>query len=116
MCEKNNKLTIHDYLETYLKENNMSIRAFASKAGLSRSYAHYLVKGERENAGISILEKIAKATDITLEELMSLVYFKDEENQTEKDRKIRRIVNIVNQIEDSDDLDKIIAYLELFSK
>lgn len=112
----NGKVSIMDYINTYRAKNNLSIRGFAIKADLSKSYAHYLCKGERENAGIQVLEKIAHATEVSLKELLEVVAVEDDEELTERKLKINKITDIINQITSEDDLEKILAYVELFIK
>lgn len=108
------KIKLSDYLKEYLDTQNMSVRAFAKKIGLSRSYTHYLVNGERGNAGISVLKKIAKATDITFNELLEILIFEDDDVKLEKETLVNNIRNIIDHIDNNDDLEKILAYVELF--
>lgn len=108
------KIKLEDYLKEYLSTQNMSVRAFAKKIGLSRSYTHYLVNGERGNAGISVLKKIAKATDITINELLEILVFEDDDVELEKETLANNIKKIIDHIENNDDLEKILAYVELF--
>ena len=58
-------------------KNNMTQEVFAELSGLDRTYITSLERGQR-NISIVNLERIAKAFDISLSELLSFEEIKDE--------------------------------------
>lgn len=113
MSKNYEKILLKEYINDYLENNDMSIRAFAIKADLSKSYAHYLCKGERENAGVQVLKKIAHATDVSLEELLEKVVI-DASEKDRRDSYFREIEKILNDINDENELKKILEYVKLY--
>lgn len=71
-------MSLGKLIRSYRESHNLSIRAFAAKAGLSHQYIINLESGEDPTSGranrptIDALQKLAAAMDITLESLVRM--------------------------------------------
>lgn len=62
---------IGDSIKTHRNERKISQRALAKASGVSFAYIQQLEKGLKKNPSLDILNKIADALDITLDELLN---------------------------------------------
>jgi Helix-turn-helix. len=74
---KPNYVILAQHIKSYRIKHNLSLRDFAVKAGVSHSYIDKIEKigvGKQKEIEVTIdmLEKIAKASDITLASLLNL--------------------------------------------
>lgn len=53
------------------KEKNITMYRLAKESNLSMSYVWEICKGKRENPSITVISKIAKVLDATVDELIS---------------------------------------------
>ncbi|MDD3049115.1 MAG: helix-turn-helix transcriptional regulator [Bacilli bacterium] len=63
-------MKLSEILKQYRNEKNISLRDFAKKSNLSRSYISILENDNMKNPSLSALERLSKAMEITLDELL----------------------------------------------
>lgn len=73
---RENYIVMAQHIKDYRKTHNLSLREFAFKAGVSHSYIDKIEKigtgkFKEFEATIEVLEKIAKASDVTLASLLN---------------------------------------------
>ena len=61
---------IANITKEYREEKKLSLKEFSNISKVSASYLHYLESGKCENPSLSILLKLSKAMDISIEELI----------------------------------------------
>ncbi len=103
------------------KEKGISQLELANKIGVSQAYITYLENGQR-NIDLKMLEKIAKALDVSIEELMNIKNIELNEDallkhllyKKFKDKKLKKELytfaekRLKRALEDIDDLLKIV--------
>lgn len=71
-------MKLGDVIKTYRSRNNVSLRQFEEKSGLSRSYISLLERDKVESPTYKSIEKTAAGMGITVDSLLSLL--DDEQN------------------------------------
>jgi len=71
-------MTLGDVINRYLNEHEMSMRTFATKAGVSHAYVSYIVNdrssvGKKPAPTITKYRAFAKAMDMDVNELIAMV-------------------------------------------
>lgn len=60
------------------KKRGMSLNELAENSGVSKSYISYIERGVQKNPSITVLEKISKALDIELIQLIQYMNISNE--------------------------------------
>ncbi|AHC18720.1 MULTISPECIES: helix-turn-helix domain-containing protein [Paenibacillus] len=81
------------------KSKGLSQEALAEKAGFNSSYIGFIERAER-NISLKNLEKIAKALNVGVYQL--LTYVKDNDELTEEDSSIKTILTLLRTRESKD--------------
>ncbi|MGP0576115.1 helix-turn-helix domain-containing protein [Paenibacillus peoriae] len=81
------------------KSKGLSQEALAEKAGFNSSYIGFIERAER-NISLKNLEKIAKALNVGVYQL--LTYVKDNDELTEEDSSIKAILSLLRTRETKD--------------
>ncbi len=63
-------VTLSENLNKIAKEKNISMYRIAKDGELSMSYVWDICKGKKENPSLSILRKLSKVLDVSIEELI----------------------------------------------
>lgn len=63
-------MTLQGKLKEYRKKHNLTQRELASKVGVTPAYVALIETGSRKNPSYNTLQKIAKALDISIAELL----------------------------------------------
>lgn len=63
-------MSLSENLNKIAKEKNITMYRVAKDGELSMSYVWDIFKGKKENPSLSILRKLAKTLDVTIEELI----------------------------------------------
>lgn len=63
-------MALSENLNKIAKEKNISMYRIAKDGELSMSYVWDIFKGRKENPSLSILRKLARALNVTIEELI----------------------------------------------
>lgn len=63
-------MALSENLNKIAKEKNISMYRIAKDGELSMSYVWDIFKGKKENPSLSILRKLARALNVTIEELI----------------------------------------------
>ena len=72
-------MTLGEAITAFLEEHNMSMRAFAAKAGISHSYVHYIISGRNNTKkkvpapSITVYRAVAKGMGIDVNDLIAMV-------------------------------------------
>jgi transcriptional regulator with XRE-family HTH domain len=67
-------VTLKEYIENYIKQNNLTIREFARHCGLSHSVIVKILNNSDYHPDISSLEKISDYTGARLIALLKMAY------------------------------------------
>ncbi|EHS58884.1 helix-turn-helix transcriptional regulator [Paenibacillus kribbensis] len=81
------------------KSQGLSQEALAEKAGFNSSYIGFIERAER-NISLKNLEKIAKALNVSVNQL--LTYVKENDELTEEDLSIKNILSLLRTREAKD--------------
>ncbi|ASR48749.1 helix-turn-helix domain-containing protein [Paenibacillus kribbensis] len=81
------------------KSQGLSQEALAEKAGFNSSYIGFIERAER-NISLKNLEKIAKALNVSVNQL--LTYVKENDELTEEDLNIKNILSLLRTREAKD--------------
>ena len=65
-------MNLGQYIAQYCAENHMSIRQFAEKSGITRSYI-FVLKNRTRNPGIEVIRKAAKAMGMSYDDLLNQI-------------------------------------------
>ena len=65
-------MNLGQYIQQYCAENHMSIRQFAEKSGITRSYI-FVLKNKTRNPGIEVIRKAAKAMGMSYDDLLKQI-------------------------------------------
>ena len=67
-------MTLGEYIKQFREARSMTMEEFGKRAGITKQYVSILEKGEKSTVpSIATYEKVAKATNHTLEELAAIV-------------------------------------------
>lgn len=78
-------MTLKDYIEGYIKQNNLSIREFARHCGVSYQAIFNILNKPEYKPDVITLDKIADHTGISIVTMLKMVYpeaFKDDDSLT----------------------------------
>ena len=65
-------MNIGQYIQQYCLENDMSMRQFAEKSGINRSYL-FVLKNKTRNPGMEVIKKAARTMGMTYDELLKKI-------------------------------------------
>jgi Helix-turn-helix. len=111
-------ITLGELIRNYREEHDLSLRDFAERCGVSHSYVDKLEKGIDPRSGkpveptLDILEKLASAMNLTLDQLLTQIGKINTENNKNTDSVPNMVHSIMYNLNKKDerDVEKIINH------
>lgn len=95
----------------YIEQHDMSVSDFAKKCKLSTTTIFSIIKGQSENPTLEVLNKIAKATNMTLDELV-----KSEKKDIDEAKKLYQEMKALKDKEKKIVYDTMLSLIENLEK